>query len=572
VAGSRETGNTHTSASLMIIPCRPASRRRLLNASALLGALLASDVTVAAAQMDGCEFGSKGRNDGIFRTLPQIGPVWYIGGPHFVCADGVEIFADSVVSYENRGMQDLIGRVRYLSPGRELRADEARYFQREGRLQANGNVSIRDDEGGSTIDNGNLVLLLVTDFRDEEEMTVSTAGDGIRPVARLAPPPLTAELPEEVARGDSTAITEARPPVPGETASTEPYRVVSDRMFLRGGGYFAAAGSVEIERDSLFAWADSAEYDQAGGGLNLEGGGRVESAAYQLEGQSIQMGSPGAATNQVRATRDAKLVGNDLELTAAQIRMFLREGALERLVARSLHRVDGEGSSSDAERPEAIIKTFRLTADSLEVIAPNERLERVLASGSARSVSTSGDTLNVEVLPDVALWDWLEGDTIVVTFAPRDEGADDGQMDVEHIIALAGARSLYRLPPNDSSAVTGTDPPAVHYVTGTEIRIDMDAGQVSGMQVAGQTRGVHLEPLILPPPPADTALVGPDSAGAAADTSEVVQDTTAMDTVSSDDPLEIQSSGSGQEPHQREERSEPAKETPPREDAPWTQS
>jgi hypothetical protein len=92
------------------------------------------------------------------------------------------------------------------------------------------------------------------------------------------------------------------------------------------------------------------------------------------------------------------------------------------------------------------------------------------------------------------------------------------------------------------------------------------------MQVAGQTRGVHLEPLILPPPPADTALVGPDSAGAAADTSEVVQDTTAIDTVSSDDPLEIQSSGSGQEPHQREERPEPAKETPPREDAPWTQS
>lgn len=555
----------------MIIPCRPASRRRILQASVLLGALLAGDVTGAGAQMDGCEFGPRGRNDGIFRTLPQIGPVWYIGGPHFVCTDGVEIFADSVVSYENRGMQDLIGRVRYLAPGRELRADEARYFQREGRLQANGNVSIRDDEGGSTIENGDLVLLLVTDFRDEEEMTVSTAADGIRPVARLAPPAPAAELPEEVAGGDSTAITEALPPAPEETASTEPYRVVSDRMFLNGGGYFTAAGSVEIERDSLFAWADSAEYDQTGGALNLEGAARVESAAYQLEGRSIQMGSPGATTNEVRATRDATLIGTDVELTAAQITMFLREGALERLVATSLPPVGVEPAASvDAARPEAIIQTFRLTADSLEVIAPNERLERVFASGSARSVSSSGDSLNVELLPDVALQDWLEGDTIVVNFAPRNEGADDGQMDVEHIVALAGARSLYRLPPNDSSAVTGTDPPAVHYVTGTEIRIDMDAGQVSGMQVVGQTRGVHLEPLIRPPPPADTALVVSDSTGAAADTSGVILDTAVIDTVSSDDAVEIQDRGSGQEPHPREERSEPAKETPTREDAPWT--
>ena len=555
----------------MIIPCRPALRRCLLCASVLLGALLASDVTVVAAQMDGCEFGPQGRNDGIFRTLPQIGPVWYIGGPHFVCIDGVEIFADSVVSYENRGMQDLIGRVRYLAPGRELRADEARYFQREGRLQANGNVSIRDGEGGSTIDNGDLVLLLVTDFRDEEEMTVSTASDGIRPVARLAPPPLTADLPGEVAEGDSIAIIEALPPVSEETVSTEPYRVVSDRMFLLGGGYFTAAGSVEIERDSLLAWADSAEYDQTGGGLNLEGGARVESVAYHLEGRSIQMGSPGAATSEVRATRDARLIGTDLDLTAAQIRMFLREGALERLVATSLRRVDGEPASSrDAARPEAIIQTFRLTADSLEVIAPDERLERVFASGSARSVSSSGDSLNVELLPEVALQDWLEGDTIVVTFAPRDEGTDDGQMDVEHIVALAGARSLYRLAPNDSSAVTGTDPPAVHYVTGTEIRIDMDAGQVSGMQVVGQTRGVHLEPLLRLPPAADTTLVMPDSTGAAADTSGVTVHTKTIDTMRSDDALQGKDRESGQDPHPGEELSEPAKETPTREDAPWT--
>jgi hypothetical protein len=58
----------------------------------------------------------------------------------------------------------------------------------------------------------------------------------------------------------------------------------------------------------------------------------------------------------------------------------------------------------------------------------------------------------------------------------------------------------------------GVDPPAVHYVVGQEITIHMFEGEVEAMEVLGQTRGVHLEPLGRAATPADTIPV--DSIGA----------------------------------------------------------
>ena len=84
--------------------------RRLLR----LGILASCTVAVwtpehAAAQVEGCAFGERGRNDG-YRS-PELGGVWYIGDAHFDCNDGSQIFADSAVSYEERGRTDLIGNV-----------------------------------------------------------------------------------------------------------------------------------------------------------------------------------------------------------------------------------------------------------------------------------------------------------------------------------------------------------------------------------------------------------------------------------------------------------------------------
>ena len=68
----------------------------------------------------------------------------------------------------------------------------------------------------------------------------------------------------------------------------------------------------------------------------------------------------------------------------------------------------------------------------------------------------------------------------------------------------------------------GIDPPAVHYVVGEEITITMVAGEVDAMEVVGQSRGIHLEPLVRISAPDTVA----DSASVRTDTLLVGRDTT----------------------------------------------
>jgi len=409
-------------------------------------------------------------------------------------------------------MSHLLGSVRYLEAGRELLADEARYFSDLGRLQAQGNMSIRDDAQGSSIENGELVYLRRTEFRDEETMTVVVGPDGVRPHAVLTPP-----SPDS---GQADAV-------PGE-----PYSVVSDRMFLAGASDFTAAGTVEILRDGLLAFADSAEFRQTEGNLLLEGSARVKGETYDLEGRTITMASPDAATSQIEALRDARLASDDVVLTSARIVVFMRDDALERLVATSMD-IEGEEppDSAEAMRPEASVEDFVLTADSLEITAPDQKVERVFAAGTARSVSTSADSLNIELLPEIARSDWLEGDTIVVKFRPAQPGAGAGEeLTVETITASVGARSLYRLEPSDSTAQPEDEvAPAVHYVVGDQITIEMSDGRIEGMQVVGRTQGVHFEPLSRSSTPID-------STGTNADSTQVIDTTATIDTLFSETP------------------------------------
>ncbi len=501
------------------------------------------------AAQQGCEAIAPG-ND-LTRALTVGGmQITYITNPHFLCAGGVEIWADSAEAFPDRGYSHLIGNVRYEESTRELRADDARYFTNEGRLQAEGKLTLVDREQGSSIENGSLVYLLQTAFRDVAEMTVVTGADGVRPVAVLTPPPPAADTTEferppppdpvviqyvevapdsmapdsiaqdsitqesvtvEVVDVEQAEPSEAAPgeePSPGPPPEPKSYTVVGDRIFLLGTGYFTASGDVEIEQDSLRAFADSAEYDTDASGLVLDGDARVLSAEYDLIGRSITMSAPGASTSQIHARREAKLEGEDLLLTSAQIFLFLQDDALERLVATPMVGPAAINADSvEHERPEATVQDFVLTADSLEVRAPARTVERVFASGSARSVSQAGDSLTVDLLPEVAQSDWLEGDTVIVTFAAParvpsalGEAPEGGRLEVEDIVAIGRARSLYRLASSDSLAQPGVDPPAVHYVVGSEIRIEMNGRQIKGMQVTGQTQGVHMEPLQRRPP------------------------------------------------------------------------
>ncbi|MDZ7779697.1 MAG: hypothetical protein U5R14_07120 [Gemmatimonadota bacterium] len=487
------------------------ARRRAAEAvghslSLLLLCLLTLATPSAGTAQEGCEFGPEG-ND-VLRQVTLTGgdAIFYVTRPHLVCEDGIQIWADSAVAFTSSDMAHLIGSVRYEDPARTLRAAEARYFSEVGRLQAEGELRVEDRDEGSVIEHGSLVYFRETSFRREESMTVTARQNEPRPTATVVDAGSSAERDTELVAPDFPSLEPST-----EDDTRRVYVVTGDEILSRGGGYLRSIGSVELVSDSILAFSDTLEYEEAENRLVLRGSARVDAPDYDLRGASIELLTPEPAHREIRASRNAVLTGEDLELTAERIFLFARQDRLERLVALPPVKEDtvssgppeGDSIDSGPGRPRAVSDDLEITADSLEILAPGETLERLFAAGRARSVSTARDSLTTEQLPEVARTDWLEGDTIVVTFVPDTTSEVDGERRtrVDRIIASVSARSLYRLTPSDASAEAGVDPPAVHYVVGDRITIVMRDDEVERMEVEGQTVGVHLEPLPRDPDP-----------------------------------------------------------------------
>ena len=508
----------------MSSPFSSAARIARVAIPCVVAACLAPHEARAQSQ---CVFG-EGTRSAQQTTLPNGRVIAYLSTPNLICNDGVRIVADSAVAYVSENYAQFLGDVRFRDDIRELESDEARYYTRQGRLQAEGSVVVRDPTQGTVIEHGDLLYLRRGDARFEEEITVRTGRDGMRPRMSV--------VPEAAPPGTDTA-TVAEPAEPAEPAGPPtPFLVESDRIELRGQGYFKAIGDVRIDRDSVVAFADSAEYTRGSGSMVLDGSARVETADSDLSGRRIDLVLAGGEMEAATARGEAVLVGRDVRLEAPEIRIYLTEGRMERVVAVPLSEVPGapvagaSGAGTAASRtrievdsggkpvrPVALTEEYRLVADSIDVRAPGEVLERIFAAGRARSESSARDSLNVEALPPLARQDWIEGDTVIAEFVQM--RADTGaalfevpdtarrRYELDRLTARVSARSLYRLPPADSTARAGRDAPAVHYVLADEIVVVMSAGEVDRMEVEGLQRGVHLEPMRARPAASDTAAV-----------------------------------------------------------------
>jgi lipopolysaccharide export system protein LptA len=337
----------------------------------------------------------------------------------------------------------------------------------------------------------------------------------------------------------------------------KPYEIDAQRFVLEGTRYFRATGSVVVTRDSLDAVADSLEYDQDQGSLFLSEDARVTTADTDLSANTIRLAIPQEEVREALAEGDAILIGEDLRLLAPIVTLFFTQGQMDMLVARRDPVADSlaveEEAVTDPEPPEwgredvsevleelnlelfpvrpyAMAQDFLLEGDSLEVLTPGQVLKEVWAMGAARGESTGRDTLNTPDTPELIARDWLEGDTIVAFFgegqdslAAGEEPLPEPETEVidadttethyrlERLETRVQARSMYRMAPSDSTLAEDPGRFAIHYVVGDQITIILnEEGEAERMEVEGQTRGIHLEPIPGASGVPDT-LLGPDT-------------------------------------------------------------
>jgi len=578
----------------------------------LSGVLFVSSSPLLAQQNSECDVPSHMGWTGF--TRPDGTRLLFFSFPVFRCPGGTMISADSATVTEATNYTHLIGNVEFWDEEMRLTADTAHYFAGQSMLQAYGDVVLTNEAEGSVIRGDAMDLLRAGDQRPEDQLTVT----GRRPHATLYPalqpdttaavadtadtvpaeeapdslgpelePPDTLGLeleppdpdalvlpPDTTPPPPDTTVVLADPPVPqqsiGPGEGRTPYEIDADTIYLEGSQYFKARGSVEIIRDSLNASADSVEYDQLEGALNLYGSAGLVTSDYDLAGNSIILDIPQDDIRKVLALGDAVLEGEDLLLLAPIITLVLSEGKMEQLVAVRDPVADSLAEAQDPLEAEervrpisphavpalrdlalsefpvrayALAQDFILQSDSMEVIAPGDVLEEVWAMGNARGESLGGDSLNAADTPPLFARDWLEGDTIRAIFGTgletevsvadsippeadsvpvepdsvpdtppleRDPmsllpafgdsvppgDSTEGEYQLQKLVAMGNARSLYRFPASDTTAAAEELGPSFHYVIGQEITILMSQGEVEKMEVTGKTRGIHLEPVI----------------------------------------------------------------------------
>jgi hypothetical protein len=388
------------------------------------------------------------------RQLYQVGggAVTYISAPTFNCTNGSTILADSAVYVKLAGRIDFIGHVRFNEVERTMTSSYAQYVTRERRLMAQQNVVVTNRKDGSTLKGVSL------DYYQKSPTN---------PEARI----------EMYSRPHATLMRK------GETdAAVDTTNIDADRLKILGENKFQGWENVVITRGKMTAKSGYAESDQSTNTMKLYGNASVVSDTFDLKADSIEADLlPGDKFKEVRARKDAKLTGRNVNVNAPAVRISFTEGKVERMVALGGARLPTKG----AAQAQAISTEFTVIADSIDAKTPAEKLDRVLAVGKAYG-ERRPDSADAK-LPALIAKDWVRGDTVEAHFAPT---TPDTARVLERIVASGQpASSTYRLreKKGDSTEVS------VNYITAKRIDVTMKAGEVDLVKAAGDIRGMYLQ-------------------------------------------------------------------------------
>ncbi len=352
--------------------------------------------------------------------------------------------SDSVARHGPVGRADFVGNVWFRDSTVELTAQRAAYFDADYRLEAYGNVVLRNRETGSELTGPLLTYWRsVAGVRDTAELYANR-----RPVVKYRP------------AGNETG---------------EPYLIRAQQVRLRGDHQAWAGGAVTIDRSDFSAQGDSTVLDLGtGDGLligHAEAAG-TDSVSYDLRGRRIAFRLLDDQLNWVQAqgladatSSEWRIVGDTIEFNVAQD--MIQSGVVW----------------GDSIRPRAMSVRYTVTADSLAIDSPDQVLTEVRGFGAARATAKA-DSVEGEA-------DWMEGDTLIVRF----DSTDSGSRTISELIAAGNARALYRI----FDEADSTAAPALNYSRGERIIARFRDETVDKVDVVGAADGVYLEPTRRPP-------------------------------------------------------------------------
>jgi lipopolysaccharide export system protein LptA len=402
-------------------------------------------------------------DSGLFQQLPGRGTVSFASGNVvFVCsAAGIRLSADSAEYHQASQIVYLFRNVRYTERGTRVDAQRMTYWKNEERLLAEGNVTANLDNGTTMRGPRVEYFRAVAPIRTRSRLH-ATGRPRITLVEidtiRAADPPRSG-----VARGPRADTT----------------HVDANTVIMDGDSLVYASGRVIVTRPDVIATSDSLALDRARETVRFVRTPVINGTGdrpFTLTGTVIDLYSRDRRLERVVSSGTARVVSEDLRITADTIDLRITEQLLQRAFAWGKSRAN------------AVSPTQDLTADSLDMIMPQQRLTEVRAIGRAEA-KTTPDSTKIRA----ADRDLLRGDTVHALFDSLPPGDTTSRARLRELRARGRAVAFYHIAPADTLSRC----PNINYSTGDEIVVRFDSGEVRDVVVAKQdslpARGAYLE-------------------------------------------------------------------------------
>ena len=388
----------------------------------------------------------------------------YVGGGAVARCEGVNnrLTSDSAEYYQAAGLLVLVGNVVYDEPARaRMTALRTTYFTREERVLAEGSVVVTLPSGTTMTGPNAEYLRPVPPIRVASRLTATG-----RPTVRL----VGNGQEDRTAPRTATRSAATRP----DTSTTI---IIANTVLDEADSVVYASGLVDITRTDVVANSDSAVFEQESETAHLIRNARIRGThgkPFTLTGELVDLFTRDRQLSRVFARQDAHVTSDSLTLTSDTVDLRFTEGVMNRAFAWGPKRATAVSPDRD------------LIADSIAAYLPGQRIREIhaLRKAVARSVPDTAKLRSTER-------DVLRGDTIVARFDTLAAARDTTKTPpVRQLVAVGSATAFNQVASSEGRAGR----PALNYVRGRIITVDLDSGLVREVTVIGRSDGVYLEP------------------------------------------------------------------------------